>query len=82
MEQKVDEWMRSNKLSVNFSKTTYMLINNNLSQSCNFKAKGIDDETKHTTCTKHLGVEIDQDLSWTYHIHNLEINLPKCCNVL
>jgi len=44
-------------------------INNNSSQSCNFKVKINDSEIKHTTCTKYLGVYIDQDLSWTEHIH-------------
>jgi len=63
--QKVDEWMRYNKLSINYPKTTYMLINSNSSQSCNFKVKMNDSEIKHTTCTKHLGVYIDQYLSWT-----------------
>jgi len=34
--QKVDEWMRY-KLSINYSKTTYMFIHSNSSQSCNLK---------------------------------------------
>ena len=45
--QKVDEWMRYNKLSINYSKNTYMLINSNSSQSCNFKVKINDSEIKH-----------------------------------
>jgi len=75
--QKVDEWMRYYKLSINYSKTTYMLINSNSSQPCNFKVKINDSEIKHTTCTKYLGVYIDQDLAWTEHIHNLEIKLSR-----
>jgi len=67
--------MRYNKLSRNYSKTTYMLISNNLSQSCNFKVKINDSEKKHTTCTKYLGMYIDQHLSWTDRMHNLEIKL-------
>ena len=61
--QKVDEWMRYNKLSINYSKNTYMLINSNSSQSWNFKIKIYDSEIKHITCTKYLGVYIDQYLS-------------------
>jgi len=45
--QKVDNWMRYNKLSLNYSKTTYMLINSNLSQSCNFNVQINDNEIKH-----------------------------------
>ena len=74
--QKVDEWMRY-KLSIYYSKTTYMLINSNSSQSCNFEVKINDSEIKHTTCTKYLGVYIDQYLFWTEHIHNHEIKLSR-----
>jgi len=69
--------MRYNKLSINYSKTTYMLINSNASQSCNFEVKINDSEIKHTTCTKYLGVYIDEYLSWTEHIHNLEMKLSR-----
>jgi len=54
-----------------------MLINSNSSQSCNFKVKINDSEIKHTTCTKYLGVYIDQYLSWTEHKHNLEIKVSR-----
>jgi len=52
--QKVDEWMRYNKLPSDYSKTTYMLLNSHLSQSCNFNVKINDNKIKHTTCTKYL----------------------------
>jgi len=80
--QKVDEWMRYNKLSLNYSKTTYMLLNSNLSQSCNISVKINDNKIKHTTCTKYLGVYIDQHLSWTDHIRNLEIKLSRSVAML
>jgi len=47
--QKVDKWERYNKLSLNDSKNTYMLINSNVSQSCNFNVKINHNEIKHTT---------------------------------
>jgi len=52
-----------------------MLISSNISQSCNFKVKINYYEIKHTTCTKYLGVYINQHLSWTDRIDNLEIKL-------
>ena len=54
-----------------------MLINSNASQSCSFEVKINDSEIKHTTCTKYLGVYIDEYLSWTEHIHNLEMKLSR-----
>jgi len=74
--------MRYNKLSVNYSKTIYMLINSNSSQSCNFEVEINDSEIKHTTCIKYLGVYIDQYLSWTEHIHNLEMKLSRSVAML
>ena len=62
-----------------------MLTNSNSSQSCNFEVKINDFETKHTTSlavapTSILGcmycnLYINQYLSWTVHIHNLEMKL-------
>ena len=80
--QKVDEWMRYNKSSLNYSKTTYILLNSNQSQCCNFNVKINDNKIKHTTCTKCLGVYIDQHLSWTNHIHNLEMKLYRSVAML
>jgi len=59
-----------------------MLIKSNSSQSCNFKVKINDSEIKHTTCTKYLGVYFNQHLSWTEHIHKLEIKLTRSVAML
>ena len=59
-----------------------MLFNSNLSQSCNFNLQINDNKIKHTTCTKYLGVYIDQHLSWTDHMHNLEIKLSRSVAML
>ena len=79
--QKVDEWMRY-KNCLQITQKLYMLLNSNLSQSCNFNVKINDNKIKHTTCTKYLGVYIDQHLSWTDHIHNLEIKLSRSVAML
>jgi len=55
-QQKVDEWMRYKKLSSNYSKTTYMLLNRNLSQSCNFNVKINDNKMKHNLHQVSWGV--------------------------
>jgi len=34
---KVDTWMRSNRLSINYNKTAYMILIATLSQNCNFE---------------------------------------------
>jgi len=34
---KVDTWMRSNRLSMNYNKTAYMILTTTRSQNCNFE---------------------------------------------
>jgi len=34
---KVDTWMRSNRLSINYNKTAYMILTTTRSQNCNFE---------------------------------------------
>ena len=53
---KVDERMRYNKLYLNCSKTTYMLLNSNLSQSCNFNVKINDNKIEHNLHQVSWGV--------------------------
>jgi len=64
---KVDNWLRSNKLSLNYSKSTFMLTeslknNSNLSETCSFHIKINDSCFQRTTCAKYLGVLIDSSL--------------------
>jgi len=57
--QKVDEWMRLNKLSVNYSKTCYMLAGPRGKRLHDFTVKINDNTISQTNSTKYLGVYID-----------------------
>ena len=64
---KVDNWLRSNKLSLNYSKSTFMLTkslknNSNLSETCSFRIKINHSSFQWKTCAKYLGVLIDSSL--------------------
>ena len=70
---KVDNWLRSNKLSLNYSKSTFMLTkslqkNSNLSETCSFQIKINDSCFQRTKCAKYLGVLIDSSLEWSSHV--------------
>jgi len=73
---KVDNWLRSNKLSLNYSKATILLTkplknNSNLSESCSFQIKTNDSYLQGTTCAKYFGVLIDSLLDWSSHIQSI-----------
>ena len=74
---KVSNWLRANRLSLNISKTTYIL----------FKVRKQVDilpqlilnnvEISRVQTTKFLGVTIDEKLNWSHHIKNVENKLAS-----
>lgn len=75
---KLNQWFNSNKLSLNVAKTNYMVFtpNNNYVKS-NQKIKidgkeinqaGNDKQSKYI---KFLGIYMDENLTWKYHIENM-----------
>jgi len=79
---KEDNWLRSNKLSLNYSKSTFMLTkslknNSNLLETCSFQIKTNDRCFQRTTCAKYLGVLIDSSLDWSSHVQYIKSKLVK-----
>ena len=63
------DWFRANQLSVNVSKTKYMLISNKNNTTKSTATLKIDDENlDQVTHTKFLGLLLDQHLCWDQHI--------------
>jgi len=59
---KVDTWMRSNRLSINCNKTAYMILTATRSQNCNFEISMNGVRIQQTDSIKYLGVIIDNKL--------------------
>ena len=79
--KKLNLWFKVNKLSLNLSKTNYMIFSNvdsNLNIDLNINGSSI--ERVHVT--KFLGCMIDSKLNWKYHVQNLKQKLAKCTSVL
>jgi len=68
---KVDTWMRSNRLSINYNKTGYMILTATRSQNCNFEISMNGVRIQQTDSIKYLGVIIDNKLSWKPQISSL-----------
>jgi len=54
--QKIDNWMRINKLSLNYKKNTFMLIKCDPQPVTSFSVNIGNNQIAHTNCTKYLGV--------------------------
>ena len=72
-------WFRSNKLSLNFDKTSYSIFHSRKSLVPNtFDSMIIDGEViERKKSAKYLGLTFDEVLSWRHHVEKLLSNLSK-----
>ena len=76
--RKINVWFKVNKLSLNVSKTNYMLFGNTRNMvDCGIYINKI--EIDRVYVTKFLGLHIDCKLDWKVltSIQNIKIKLPK-----
>jgi len=82
--EKINSWLKSNKLSLNTEKTKYILFHSNLKKippdlpSLNIDAK----EIERTQAIKFLGILIDETISWKSHIDLLITKISKNIGIL
>ena len=75
----VSEWLRSNRLSLNVDKTKLLLFRskNNKTSLDNISIKIQNSKLLPSNYVKYLGVLIDENLSWSYHIKELSNKLNR-----
>ena len=69
----VENWLKTNKLSCNTKKTSYMTIGSrqNLSKGKTMDLYIDNEAIKHKPSTKLIGVHIDETLTWDDHIKHV-----------
>ena len=65
---KISSWLKANKLSLNINKTHYMLFKGKRAIKDEISIKIDQTQIKQTQCTKLLGVQIDDNITWKNHI--------------
>ena len=82
----LDDWLISNKLTLNLTKTKYMLISNTNVLSAKDRKKFKLTIRKYTIHEvdqfKYLGVILDNKLSWSQHINYLVTKLSQVAGIL
>ena len=81
---KLSEWFRTNKLSLNISKTNYILFGNRRKclSDTNFMIHINGNMIERVIVTKFLGVYIDQDLNWKHHTAQVAAKISKSLGIL
>ena len=82
----IDLWLKANKLSLNVAKTEFMIIGSRQKlQSLNdyiinINVDGV--QVNQTTHSKSLGLNIDENLSWKGHIHEISKKVSSSIGAL
>ena len=81
--QHVDYWLRKNKLSLNYSKTNFLLINKHPQKKVdeNFVIRLNDKLLERSSTVKYLGLLIDDTLNWFSHIQHLSHQLVRLSGI-
>ncbi len=76
---KLTDWFRANKLSLNIGKTNYIIFNNTKHMVFDNNLNLILDNQKlqNVDSTKFLGIIIDKHLNWTEHIKHIKVKMAR-----
>ena len=76
------EWSLSNRLTVNFHKTSCILFTNRSIPENNFNIICCNIELKFCEYIRYLGVFIDNKLKFDHHIRNISLKISKSIGIL
>ncbi len=80
---KISTWFKANKLSLNISKTNYIIFRTKYKSIENCDGIKIDNiKLEQVYKTKFLGVIINQALSWDDHIHMIKQKIVKNTGII
>ena len=79
---KVFIWLASNKLTLNISKSKYMLFSNKTKIDRNLNIKINENRLENCVSYKYLGVIFDCNLNWKSHIDRVREKVNKACGAL
>jgi hypothetical protein len=66
-------WLDGNKLSINTSKTNYVIFKTQQRKLGDYTPPHINGDTlKHVVTIKYLGITLDENLTWKTHIENVK----------
>ena len=75
----VDNWLKANRLSLNVSKTSYMIISN---QKNAIEIRIRDSILTKVSTVKFLGVTLDENLTFKDHLKNVTTKISKSVGVM
>jgi len=79
----VNEWIKANKLSLNISKTNFIIFKKKLQSPQNFVIVTMENTIiKQVTSTKFLGVNINTENGWKDHINEVTKKISRALGII
>ena len=80
--QKLNEWLKANKLKVNTGKTNYCLFNpKDKAEAQDILTIKMDDILNQSKEIKYLGILLDPNLTWKNHIKKVKSETVRFASV-
>ena len=79
---KLTEWLNANKLSINVSKSHYMVFHRSRRKINNGDILLDTTILSQVTFSKFLGVILDDKLKWAHHISHIKNKISKCMGII
>ena len=79
--EQLHTWFSVNRLSLNISKTNYMIFGNRRI-TADICVRINKEKINRVSYTQFLGVVIDDKLNWKSHILSIRSKLAKCCAIM
>ena len=79
---KLTEWLNDNKLSINVSRSHYMVFHRSIRKINKWDILLDTTILSHVTFTKFLEVILDDTLKWTHHISYIKNKMSKCMAII
>ena len=78
---KIDRWLVANRLSLNPTKTSYMVFShNNMPDDPKISVRNVDIDRAHKT--SFLGINIDDQLKFSYHVDSVARKLSRSAGAI
>ena len=79
---KINTWLKTNKLSANYSKTNYIIFNNKKKDNYKFNITMEHHQLQRVSEIKYLGVIVDEKLNWQRHIELIKTKISRASYIL
>ena len=81
--KQVNLWLTANKVSLKFNKTQFMIFKSQKKKLAHGEKVIINEHpVKEVNYTKFLGLHIDENLYWKYHISHVTMKMSKITGIL